>query len=274
MLVKRDARGFTLVELLVVIGIIAALIAILMPALAAARRQAQQVQCLSNLRQIGTAAVMHANEHKQHLPVAGHIWTSGATPEGMSDSRREHYEYYTDGGVHRPMPIPGALARYLGVNNLRTDSAANLDADLEESLARRIFTCPGDEQVFKGVMVRDNGWIGVKVWSSYVFNENALGFYADQRMKGKLTRIKHPTQVLFLVDGKRRTEFPDEMMDLYEAAYDAGGNSTLLHAYWSQSSMFDLLRHRKRINVAFLDGHAETLMIPDTLNQAYLVKGG
>jgi prepilin-type processing-associated H-X9-DG protein/prepilin-type N-terminal cleavage/methylation domain-containing protein len=60
--------AFTLVELLVVIGIVSILIAILMPALRRARDQALRVQCMSNLRQIHLAFALYANEFKENFP--------------------------------------------------------------------------------------------------------------------------------------------------------------------------------------------------------------
>src|SRR3954452_13610263 len=66
----RRRPAFTLVELLVVIGIIALLIAILMPSLSRARQQSQRIQCMSNMRQIGTATMQYTTENKGWFPRA------------------------------------------------------------------------------------------------------------------------------------------------------------------------------------------------------------
>src|SRR5262245_22385460 len=68
----RRRGGFTLVELLVVIGVVSVLIAMLLPALRRAREAANEVACASNLRQIGLGYMMYMNDDK------GWTWTSDA----------------------------------------------------------------------------------------------------------------------------------------------------------------------------------------------------
>src|SRR5881409_3102170 len=76
----RASGAFTLVELLVVIGIIAILIAILLPTLARARESAKKTACLSNLRELGNAFRLYAAQNKDVMPIGcvGNTTTSSA----------------------------------------------------------------------------------------------------------------------------------------------------------------------------------------------------
>src|SRR5512138_1124840 len=99
--------GFTLIELLVVIAIIALLMAVLLPALSRARRLAQSMACLNNLRQLQTCWLMYANDH------------GGAVPPNLSV-----YDLSTGA------PIPGLDLRLTWcAGNARTDlDTANIEA--------------------------------------------------------------------------------------------------------------------------------------------------
>jgi len=95
----RARFGFTLPELLVVIGIIAILIALLLPALSKARSSGQSVSCLSNLRQIMMAFHIYAGDNKQRLPdpvATEQSWESLLRPYLRA---REAYHCSSDGGL-------------------------------------------------------------------------------------------------------------------------------------------------------------------------------
>ena len=118
--VSRKPRGFTLVELLVVIGIIALLIAILLPALQAARKQADRVKCLSALRQIGTAFNMYAVENAGWWPVANHFYSAN-TPAGAPPLRDKRYHDFIAKYLIGPQTIVDAA----GVQHTSTDMNFN-----------------------------------------------------------------------------------------------------------------------------------------------------
>lgn len=292
------APGFTLVELLVVLGIITLLIAILLPAVVRSQQQAVRVACLAHLQQIGHAEQEFAAEHLNHLPTGGWNYANrwpdwqasvggahASTPQGLRDSAEKNFVYYTDNGLKRPVPITAALAQYLQVK-VDLGSRQGLIASLDGEAMKAMFRCPAlsAKQDLSGITQRDDadGWKAPPEFSAYVFNEAALGMRSPQDTQGNippmanLARVRSSSTVMFAMDGFPRNQDTDNWLMVFDKAptdtlYDFQQNT--LEGGWGKQT-FDHERHQGTMNVLFLDGHAENIhMTPGDLKTVGVSKG-
>lgn len=126
---RRSLAAFTLIEILVVIAIIGALLAILLPAMEKSREKAYQAKCAANLRQIGEALSLYANENHGNYPRT--IYVKGAAPtQGTNPSAPDPF------GAGGPLPNDVTAALFLLMR--------------AERLPPEIFTCPyTDEKTYE-----------------------------------------------------------------------------------------------------------------------------
>ena len=177
---RRRRAGFTLVELLVVIGIIAILIAILLPALQAARKQADRVKCLASMRQLGNAIVMYANENNGWWPNHKHNYQGAFSAPAVGFSREKRWHDYI--GKY----VVGGIVTRVGSQNTKGD--INAEGTQVASYERQMWSpeikegnnvlwgCPSwNRATYSGTSLSvNNNFHNGYGWNAYPFAPNDL----------------------------------------------------------------------------------------------------
>jgi len=290
----RHARpAFSLVELLVVIGIIALLISMLMPALGNARERANSIKCQAQQRQIVQGLFLHAGAHAGYMPLTGWprridprtgAYQSVLDPDSLQDSSHLKYAYYQtgDGGYHL-MSLLGALAPTLR-QTIRDDSLAHVEEDLQRGVIRELFTCPSDVE---GGRLGNTVYEGGSTYMSFALNDAVFtlgggstietGRYIPPGLRGKLSRVPKPSETFLLTDAKPRADgqwmlycpgesevtLRDALATTIGPANNPHASSNPMPRLVSTWDLIDYSRHRGNMNVAFADGHVEHVPITE-----------
>lgn len=248
---RTRRHGFTLVELLVVIGIIALLISVLLPALNRAREAAKSVKCMANLRQIGQGLQMYVAAHRGVMPPGVGMEDANGNFAGPKELGYDYpsslnQAYWSD------HPFVG---KYAGNKTWGTVQRAgrmgytNIDRST-------VFTCPSD--VTEGYSDGNGRWLSYGIifnaWPQRNQYQNASqrqSHYLARQFR--VTQVRDPSRCLFALDG-------------FDATYDhtALGGWQVRDQFGQVGSFpmrreFYSNRHNKRTNLLFFDGHVQSL---------------
>jgi prepilin-type N-terminal cleavage/methylation domain-containing protein len=207
---SRRSRGFTLVELLVVIAIIGILVALLLPAVQAARRAAARSQCQNQLKQIGLGLHNHDSQYKKLPPMSRY------TPAAQNNGREERgnlwiylLPFIEQDTVYRLSPAP-------------SPRDPNIDAGDPNSVANKViqsYLCPSDP-----TNTPPHTWANGWVVGNYVANHDAFHNPNDGGWMGAWDSGKQSYQARI---GATYTDGTSQTIGVTEAYARCGGEGTL-----------------------------------------------
>jgi prepilin-type N-terminal cleavage/methylation domain-containing protein len=268
-------QAFTLVELLVVIGIVAVLIGILLPALSRAREQGASVRCLSNLRQMGAALVQYSNMHHGHL-VPGAVRFPG---DGLD---RDNWATILVAGKFLPAPPqPPSTSGNTFADNSFGDSVFRCPSGLDNRALTdptntpttpfnqmgagffRLLSSTSTGKLGISPGLRIDSWYGINGWQT-----SSSGSVANAFARWPFTRIPD-----------ENTTEPQQLHKFSQ--FKASSTLVLIYdglSFHNQKVAFVNARHNKftRTNLLYADFHADSVSTKEIvdLNETRLAPNG
>ncbi len=233
-MLSHNPRGFTLIELLVVIAIIAVLIAILVPSLNRARKQAKFMGCKANLKSYGLMAFMYADDNDSVMPNA---WTSFYSQRTYRNEPHRYCRWHNpDWDLEKHPEYAGPFWPYLK--------------------GKDIHICPAFPRIAKMFGTRHPEHVeGVPVVPNYNYSMNS---YLTEK---KITSMRHHSEIFF---------FGEENLWITSPYNKYAFNDTACCVYeqWDSFGTFHLARRGDMedgvVNAVFLDGQVQTVHREDS----------